>query len=593
MEKIKKTITNNIVLIKIAFAASPFRVILEFVVCIFESIFNVFYVAAFFRYVFNYIEISDFNKMKNFLLISCIMFLIEVAIRNVFNGIIRAKYDQVFIEAINTKIFEKCRSLDIEMFDDTEYYQKISRATSEAEFYIVQSIGNVSKLVSSLIGVFALTSIIVGMNKLFAFFIIIPVILKYFMGKVIGEKKHSLKVENNEENRFKTYILNTIYSPEYAKEMRFYNIFNVLKKHFVETSEKIIGKIRDKGKTISILDFFSNILGSPITFLCSTWYAVYLYNKYGLITIGDIAVIGISVTSTITLCFQIIDVVIAIFSVSLYVDLYNEFIDITPRIFDCNKESIELETIKNVVFENVSFKYKNLDKDILHGIDLVIDNNEKIAIIGDNGAGKSTFLNLLLRLYDCDGGKISINGVDIKDICLEKYRKLFNVVFQEYNIFAFSIKENLLLNTVDEVSDFEIWNALDKVGLAEKVNRLERKLDTILTKEFTEDGVIFSGGEIQKLALARIFLSKAPIVILDEPTGALDPTSEKEIMANIFEFCKQKTLLYISHNIFSTKYADKIVVLDDGKIVNIGKHEELISFENYYSKRYEQSLSKY
>lgn len=591
MRKIKKIITNNLILVKIAFRASPIRVLLEFVVNIFTSIFNVFYVSFFFRYIFNYIEISDFDKLKNFLFLSCLVFLTEVIIRNVFNGIIRAKYDQVLVEAINTKIFEKCRSIDIEMFDNKEYYQKISKATNEADLYIIQSVSNVSRLISSSIGMLALTTIIAGTNIVFILFIILPVTLKFFMGKASTKKKHDLKVENHEGDRFKTYILNTLYSPEYAKEMRLYNIFYVLKNHFIETSKKKVDNIRYKGKTISILDFFSNMLGSPIAFLCSTMYAVYLYNKYGIITIGDIAVIGISITSTINLCFQIIDVVIAIFSVNLYVDLYNEFMDIVPQICVCNEYGKSIEDIENIVFEKVSFKYKNLDKDILHNINLILGKNEKVVIIGNNGVGKSTFLNLLLRLYDCNEGKILINGINIKDINLVEYRKLFNVSFQENKIFAFSIRDNLLLNVLDEVSDFEIWEALDKVGLSEKVNRLDMKLDTIMTKEFFENGVIFSGGEMKRLALARIFLSKAPIVVLDEPAEAIDPISEKEIMDNIFEFCKEKTLVYVSHSISDAKFADKIVVFDEGKIINIGKHEELITFENYYTQRYRQSLS--
>ena len=243
-----------------------------------------------------------------------------------------------------------------------------------------------------------------------------------------------------------------------------------------------------------------------------------------------------------------------------------------------------------LAFENVSFHYPGKEELVLKEVNCRLRIRGKLAVVGRNGAGKTTFIKLLCRLYEPTQGRITLNGVDIRKYDEEEYRRLFGVVFQDFRLFAFPVWENITAGFAR--SDERIWEALRQADAGELAKRLPQGLDTFLYKN-VEDGVEISGGEAQKLALARALYKDAPVVILDEPTAALDPKAEAEIYAHFNKMVEGRTSIYISHRMSSCRFCDDIIVFEDGRIVERGSHETLFAAGGSYARMWNAQARYY
>ncbi len=250
-------------------------------------------------------------------------------------------------------------------------------------------------------------------------------------------------------------------------------------------------------------------------------------------------------------------------------------------------------TDHTIEFKNVSFTYPNTDVKVLDGVSVTLSQGEHLSVVGLNGAGKTTFVKLLCRLYDPTDGEILLDGVNIKEYDYSEYMNIFSPVFQDFRLFAFSIKENIVLGNLNDDKD-KVDGIIEQVGLKEKVDSLEKGSDTMLFKSFDENGIEPSGGEQQKMAIARALYKKAPVVILDEPTAALDPVAEYDIYSNFDTLVGGKTAIYISHRLSSCKFCDRIAVFSEGKIKEYGTHEELVKIDGgVYSEMFRAQARYY
>ena len=255
-----------------------------------------------------------------------------------------------------------------------------------------------------------------------------------------------------------------------------------------------------------------------------------------------------------------------------------------------NRE-LDLTNGFEIEFNNVSFKYPKSDIYALKQINLKISNGEKLAVVGRNGSGKTTFIKLLCRLYDVDEGEILINGINIKEYTRDSLNKLYSIVFQDYKILSLTVADNISAN--DECDKDMLNSALDKANIKDRIEAMPQKEKTYLYKDLDNSGVEISGGEAQKLALARALYKNSPIVILDEPTAALDPIAENEIYSRFNSFVENKTAIYISHRLSSCAFCDRIAVFDNAELVETGTHNELISANGRYAELWNTQASYY
>ena len=277
---------------------------------------------------------------------------------------------------------------------------------------------------------------------------------------------------------------------------------------------------------------------------------------------------------------------------SLYIQKIRDFLAYEPKIVS-EGDAVPTTSAKELDLQGVGFSYKPDLPAVLQDINLNIKPGEKIALVGYNGAGKTTLVKLLMRLYDCSEGHILADGVDVKNYDVEAYRDSIGTVFQDFEIFAGTVKENVILNVGSKADDARVKNALTDSGLWKKVDSLPMKWDTPLTHEFSENGVDLSGGEQQKLAISRVFYQNASLMILDEPSSALDPIAEYQLNHAMLEATKDKTVIFISHRLSTTRLADRIFMLEEGRIVEEGSHESLLGKGGKYAEMWKAQAGAY
>lgn len=262
----------------------------------------------------------------------------------------------------------------------------------------------------------------------------------------------------------------------------------------------------------------------------------------------------------------------------------------TKSAMEYGDKTVDLSDVE-IEFKHVYFRYPSAKSDTLKNISLKIHKGERLAVVGRNGSGKTTFIKLLCRLYDADRGEILVNGVNIKELSAECCRKLFSVVFQDFKLFSLSVSDNL---TAGEAPDsVYLKQCLAEADALERITRMEKQENTVLYKDIDKDGVEVSGGEAQKIALARALYKNAPVVVLDEPTAALDPVAEHRIYQQFNNFVEGKTAIYISHRLSSCRFCDTIAVFKQGELVEHGAHEDLLTNETGEYRRLWDAQAKY
>ena len=388
----------------------------------------------------------------------------------------------------------------------------------------------------------------------------------------------------------KMYYLDLLSGVEPQKDIRVMNFENVVN-HDVGN---LFGMIHENEKQQNKIYVSRNIFRSIIFGLSSLF--IYLFaglRAYaGAITIGNVVTFASSMEHFIVSINNLAMEVGHMKSAALYAEDYREFIELGKRKYD---GTIPVEKRRDnrfsVEFVNVSFKYPGSDTYALKNINLKFVIGERMAIVGKNGSGKTTFVKLLCRLYDVTEGCIKVNGIDIRKYDYKDYCNLFSVVFQDFQIFAFPVGENVAAGS--KVDEALVIDAMKKAGLGERLKQLESGLNTCIGKDYDEAGVAFSGGEKQKLAIARAVYKDASFVIMDEPTAALDPEAEAEVFEGFDKMVGKKTAIYISHRLASCRFCEDILVFDDGKVVQHGSHDELEKQEGLYRQLWNAQAQYY
>nr|WP_300657449.1 ABC transporter ATP-binding protein [uncultured Acetatifactor sp.] len=393
------------------------------------------------------------------------------------------------------------------------------------------------------------------------------------------------------------YCFETMADFSYAKEVRINQASAWLAGKFSQVLDAYRGKLRKHENRMLLLA----ILEAAVGFVqMSAMYGYAVHRAIlGEITIGDFSVFAGACLSLSAAFGGLVGGMTNMLYLSKYVDDYKKYTELAkPSHLKKGQAAIPDKEAGNVgnrqfliEFRDVSFRYPGTDRNVLDHVSLAIGDREKLAVVGVNGAGKTTFIKLLCRLYEPTEGVILYNGTDISEIRYDEYVRLLSVVFQDFRLLAFTMEENVVLNQSSDRG--KVLEAIRKSGLEDKLERLPKGLDTNVGKDFDEEGVEFSGGEGQKLVTARAYYKDAPIVVLDEPTSALDPISENAVYQRFHEIMEDKTAIFISHRLASTRFCDRVAVFAGGKVVECGTHEQLMEQEGLYRQMFLKQAEYY
>ena len=489
-------------------------------------------------------------------------------------------YYSVCLDRILTyRLCDKTMEMDFQHTEDPQVLDQRTKAQDGISWYS----GGITGMLGGLYNIIFNVALMCTSVTLFIFYcpLILPVQI-IGMGLITYFNFRSQKIATaaflklGKLNRLFSYYLYEVASQRYGKDARLYDSSELMSNRADKFGKESIEVFREQAKGTVKNDYKSNIVNAFRDGF-SYFYMGYRTLK-GFLTLGDLtmcisaasrlyqSLLGIGkgfqdLTQKCSYAYQFL----------VYLDY--------PDALSKGDASVT-EGDHEIVFENVYFKYPRAEEYVLENVNLTIRPGEHLSIVGLNGAGKTTFIKLLCRLYDVTKGRILIDGKDIKEYSMEEYRKLFAVVFQDFQLFAFSLKDNVAMGRADDEPDEEeVEKALKLSGLYEDAVKLDEGLDTRLFKSFDEHGTELSGGQRQKAAISRALYRNAPIVILDEPTAALDPLAEYEIYKKFDTLVGGKSAIYISHRLSSCKFCDHIAVFSDKTIREYGTHEELVKKE--------------
>ena len=496
-----------------------------------------------------------------------------------------------FYKNLNDKIFQKAVSVDMECYENPAFYDKYKRATEIiTEDHIAVFAWQFSNIIAgSLTGVFLVIYVITIDPKILLILLVSVFVLAFetIKGKLDVKKDK----EMTPHKRSKAYVKRTLYLREYSKDMRTSNIFDVMHTRFKTAITKNREIIKKYGWKIAFLETMSGFFGKALPVAVTYIYAVYRYAVRKDLAVSDFSVIMTAMSNLKDVFNDVGQAVSDVRREAEYFGNLKAFMEYESKVISGTKIAEDLESIE---FKNVSFTYPDAKEATLNNLNLTINKGETIAIVGKNGAGKSTFVKLLLRFYDVDDGEILYNGVNIKEYDIQSLRSKLATVFQDYKVFALSIGENILCKEIETEEDkSRVDTAIINSGADTCVEKLPKKAETVLTREFDEKGTGISGGEQQKIATARMFAKDFQLAILDEPSSALDPVAEYKMYEKLIEATENKTVIYISHRLSSAVLSDNIYVFDNGSVSEYGTHEQLMENKKGYYEMFTLQASNY
>lgn len=439
------------------------------------------------------------------------------------------------------------------------------------------AVGMIGKMLT-LLGVVAIIALL---HPIFVLVFVGIAIINSIVEARVRKKQVDMELEMTSLERKWAYYGEIMENFQYGKEIR----INSLGKWLIEKERQYAGIVNQKREKSNNLGVKSNVTDSVLTFVqqgISYTYIIYRVVEKS-ITIGDFSMYISGILLFSDAMKNVITSFIELLSYRGYYDAMEEYLNIPNTMY--KEEGKSVKKCRHIIkFENVYFKYQGQNNYALKDINLEIKEGERIAIVGENGSGKTTFIKLLCRIYDPEEGRITIDGMDIKNIRYEEYAKLFSVVFQDSKLYSFSLKENIILS--QDYCEKKWDTAIKEAGLKERIEKMPRGKETNIYRNFDDEGIEPSGGEAQKIALARAIYKDAPFFVLDEPTAALDPQAENELYKRFGEITKNKTTFFVTHRLESTKFCEKILMFSDGEIVEYGTHSELMEIKGKYAKLY-------
>ncbi len=509
---------------------------------------------------------------------------------------------QLLQEKVSNKIqllvLEKSNTLDLSFFEDPAFYDKLRQATDQSTYQPVSMISQTFDLFRTIVTLFSVIAILLQLEWWLAIVALLIPIPAFISSAKYGWIGYQRMRRQSPERRIMSYIQTLMTTDTYNKEVKLFTLGNF----FITRFRRFANKFYEENKGILIRRYMMNFLWTGLTGAANT--GIYLYVAIRTVT-GSLGISGLIAFTQAAVqagqSFQsLLNGISNTYENNLYINTLFDFLAYEPKIISPQKPEPVLPNAEikglDIEFRDVSFTYPGKDpltQYALKHVSFKVEAGESIALVGRNGAGKTTMVKLLTRLYDPDDGEILIGGRNIKEYDLQELREQVGVIFQDYVTYYMSAQENIGVGRIAEIEDRElVTSAARKSGANAVIERLPEQYDTMLGKWF-EKGTQLSGGEWQKVALARAFMRDARILILDEPTSSLDAQAESEVFSHFRALTNGKTALFISHRFSTVRLADRIFVLENGTILESGSHGELMHLDGRYAELFNMQAEAY
>ena len=530
-------------------------------------------------------------KQVWFLLIAEVALVLFTDVQSRFSSHCDLVLNNRFTLRMNLRLIGNCNQLNFEFFEDSQFQDRLERARTQAssQVALLRTLLDVGQQAIGITAMIASTSLVAPFLVVVQLIGVGPVV---FAEGYFARRRYHLNRERTAIRRMLEYLLLLGTSAGSAKEMKLFNLGPYIRERFKKLSEDYNGQDAHLSAKQNLVGAFLVACGSAIYYAS---YAVLIYRTaHGLLSIGRLVFLAGILKSSKSQLSGLFSGFARASDQLMYLNDVFEFFDHKPieRTND-SLASVPVPIRRGVEFRNVSFAYGGSSQLVLSNISFRIEPGERIALVGENGAGKTTIIKLLTRLYDPISGQILIDGIDLREFAAEELRRAITAVFQDFVRYDFTAEENIAFGDLSSLANRErVEDAANRAQVAKFIERLPKGYEQVLGKRF-EGGIDLSGGQWQKVALARASIREAQMVILDEPTSAIDPRAEALLFRNFTEMVRGKMAVVISHRFSTVRIADRILVLENGRIREQGSHAELVKAGGEYAQLFELQAAGY
>lgn len=583
---------NNAYAVKTVWQISKSRVmhtaigsIIGYVEWIFMSIF-------FLRYVIGAIENeAPVESILFFVGICFVVFLMLAMYDSYSKAVIYPYTDNKIYRTLYRKLYAKARNVELRCFEDADFYNRYTMALDGSAQKMTTSVNCFFSVVFGVVAAAAAFWSMFTIDPWSVLFVISPIIGNFVFGALMNKIWGGRYVDTVKNNRIAEYVNRVMHLSEYAKEIRYSSIHELMMKRYNDAMDGN-AKVADKyGKKAIAYTWAQNVTTFALVFEGIMIYAAYRTIVSETMGLAELAIMFTAMSTSSWILIGLFNNFTEALKNGQFLEYFRTFMEYEEKIPE-DQDGIIPEKIRSIEFKNVCFEYKE-NEPVINNLSFKIEGDKVCALVGHNGAGKSTIIKLLFRLYDPTSGEILVNGINIKEYSLKAYRKQFSAAFQDYKVMAMSVKDNVLMGESFDNPDETAERALKCAGVWDKVSSLSNDMNTIMTKEFDNDGAVLSGGEQQKIVVARAFAQQASVKVFDEPSSALDPIAEYDLYKGIMDESKGHTTLFISHRLSSVKDADEVFMLENGAVIEQGTHRQLMDMGGKYCEMFTKQAQNY
>ncbi|MDE6990258.1 MAG: ABC transporter ATP-binding protein/permease [Lachnospiraceae bacterium] len=588
----QETIRNDCYALKLGFSIEKSMVIHSFFVQASGYFEWVFFEAVFLRHIVDALDRNqDFQVVFRFILLCGAMFFLLSVYENYVENVVYPLSAVRLHYGVYSKLYAKAKNVELRCYEDSEFYNRYTMSMDNSDTRILEIIRNVWGVLGGTAATIAVFWFMYEIDHYAVLFILSPLIGNFVFGHFKNKYEFKRYTEQAPDDKVLNYVNRVMYLPDYAKEIRLSNVFSLLKRQYRDATQHKVRTAVKYAFSNASLSFLKITFTFTVIFEGVLLYAIYRNRVTGSISLAQLTVMSSLMVAMTWILIGLFENIMSIMKNGMFISNLRGFMAYQEKIPEDQDGVMPEGKFETLEFDHVSFSYK--EEETIKDLSFTIKEGEIAALVGHNGAGKTTIIKLLLRLYDPVSGVIRLNGRDIREYNLHAYRELFAVTFQDFSIFGLTVMENVLMGRHGENDEQVAADALKKAGMYDKVMSLPNGMHTVMTKEFDADGAVFSGGESQKIAVARTFAKDSYIKIFDEPSSALDPIAEYELFQNIMKEGSDHTMFFISHRLSSVKKCDKVFMLEGGRLIEEGSHTELMAQNGSYAKMYRRQAMNY